>query len=117
MPTPMDAYDVVVLGGGLAGLTIAIQLKKATKATRILVLERVKHPVREAAFKVGESTVEIGARYYAHIVGMKEHLETRQLRKMGLRYFFPANNNQELRTRIEVGAAYLPAIPAYQIDR
>jgi flavin-dependent dehydrogenase len=110
-------YDVVVLGGGLAGLTIAIQLKRAIAVPNVLVLEHDKHPVREAAHKVGESTVEIGARYYAEIVGMKQHLETRHLRKMGLRYFFPANSNREIRSRLEVGPADLPAVPTYQIDR
>ena len=36
----------------------------------------VAHPVREAAFKVGESTVEIGAHYFADVLGFREHLET-----------------------------------------
>src|SRR5262249_6782088 len=112
-----DIYDAIILGGGLAGLTIAIQLRKALPDARVLVLERVKHPVREAAFKVGESTVEVGARYYAQVVGMREHLGTRHLRKMALRYFFPAGMNREIARRVEVGAAYLPAIAAYQIDR
>jgi len=112
-----DIYDVVVLGGGLAGLTIATQLMKSAHGAKILVLERNRHPVPEAAYKVGESTVEIGARYYAEIIGMKDHLEKQQLRKMGLRYFFPHDGNNELRSRVEVGAAYPPHIPAYQIDR
>lgn len=116
-PLRHSAYDIVIVGGGLAGLTIAIQLRKALPGARIVVLERVEHPVKEAAFKVGESTVEVGARYYAEVVGMKDHLETRHLRKMALRYFFPAGVNREITKRVEVGAAFLPAIPAYQIDR
>ena len=53
--------DVVILGGGLAGLTLAIQLRQRDPSLAVTVLERRAHPVREAAFKVGESTVEIGA--------------------------------------------------------
>ena len=54
-----DSFDVVILGGGLAGLTLARQLKQERPALRVLVIEKRAHPVREAAFKVGESTVEI----------------------------------------------------------
>ncbi len=56
--------DVVITGGGLAGLSLALQLKQRDPALAITVLERRAHPVREAAFKVGESTVEIGAHYF-----------------------------------------------------
>jgi 2-polyprenyl-6-methoxyphenol hydroxylase-like FAD-dependent oxidoreductase len=49
--------DVIVLGGGLAGLTLAIQLKQRDPSIAVTVIERNAHPVREAAFKVGESSV------------------------------------------------------------
>ena len=56
--------DVVIMGGGLAGLTLAIQLRQRMPTLDILVLERMRHPVTEAAHKVGESSVEIGAHYF-----------------------------------------------------
>lgn len=79
--------DVTILGGGLAGLTLAIQLRQQDPTIRVTVIERREHPVREAAFKVGESTVEVGAHYFAEVLGFREHLETEQVRKYGLRYF------------------------------
>jgi serine/threonine protein kinase len=45
--------DVVVMGGGLAGLTLALQLRQRLPALEIVVLERLRHPVTEAAHKVG----------------------------------------------------------------
>jgi monoamine oxidase len=42
--------DVAILGGGLAGLTLAVQLKQRDPSVAVSVLERRAHPVREAAF-------------------------------------------------------------------
>jgi 2-polyprenyl-6-methoxyphenol hydroxylase-like FAD-dependent oxidoreductase len=67
-------HDVVITGGGLAGLTLALQLKQSYADLDILVLERRVHPVPIAAHKVGESTVEIGANYLSDVLGLKHHL-------------------------------------------
>lgn len=112
----VEQYDVAILGGGLAGLTLALQLKQARPECRIIVAEKQKHPVPEAAFKVGESTVEIAARYLLNL-GLKEHLHTHQLRKFGLRFFFSTEDNQDITRRLEIGLAKPTFIPSYQLDR
>jgi flavin-dependent dehydrogenase len=115
MPTAADC-DVLILGGGLAGLSLAIQLKQRTPALRVVVLERNTHPVREAAFKVGESTVEIGAHYFADVLGLREHLETQQLRKFGFRFFF-SEGRSDLDRCCELGVSRLLPTPSWQLDR
>lgn len=110
-------YDVVIPGGGLAGQTLARQLKRMRPSLRIAVLEKHAFPVDEAAFKVGESTVEIGAHYYRDVLGLKEHLEAAQLPKLGLRYFFPAGDNRDVRPRVEVGGSFFPIVGSHQLDR
>ena len=71
--------DVVVLGGGLAGLTFALQMQQKLPSCKITVLEKRQHPVPEAAHKVGESTVEVGAHYFGEVLGLKKHIRDDQL--------------------------------------
>jgi 2-polyprenyl-6-methoxyphenol hydroxylase-like FAD-dependent oxidoreductase len=112
-----DQYDVAILGGGMAGLTLALQLKKTHPAMRIVVMEKQGHPVMEAAHKVGESTVEIAAHYLRDILGLHEHLQTQQLRKFGLRMFFSTADNQDITRRVELGPTVFPPLCTYQLDR
>jgi len=109
--------DVVILGGGMAGLTLALQIKQARPETSILVLEKQAHPVPEAAHKVGESTVEICAHYLRDILGLDEHLQTQQLRKFGLRMFFNHGDNRDIARRVEIGSTVFPPLCTYQLDR
>jgi flavin-dependent dehydrogenase len=114
---PVARFDVVVLGGGLAGQTLARQIKRARPSISVLVTELRPHPVPESAHKVGESTVEIGSHYFSEVLDLKHHLTSAQLRKAGLRYFFSSGNNEDVASRVEMGASYFPPVPSYQLDR
>ena len=114
---PAESYDVAILGGGLAGLTLALQLKQARPDTSIFVAEKRVGPAPEAAFKVGESTVELSCNYFGQVLGLQEHLEQDQVHKCGLRFFFPAGDNSDLAERVELGPPLYPPVPSYQLDR
>jgi len=114
---PADSYDVAILGGGLAGLTLGHQLKQLRPETSIFIAEKHEFPVREAAFKVGESTQEISCHYFGDVLGFKEHLENEQIHKNGLRFWFTAGDNSELAERVERGPAGRLPVPTYQLDR
>jgi flavin-dependent dehydrogenase len=114
---PADSYDVAILGGGLAGLCVAHQIKQQRPDTSVFVAEKRQGPAREAAHKVGESTQEISCHYFAHVLGFKEHLDNEQIHKNGLRFWFPAGDNSELAERVERGPAGRLPVPTYQLDR
>jgi flavin-dependent dehydrogenase len=109
-------YDVLLLGGGLAGLSLALQLRAQHPGLRIAILERRRHPVPEAAFKVGESTVEIGAHYFADVLGLREHLRGEQIVKFGFRFFF-SEGCDTLDGCDELGASVALPTGAFQLDR
>ena len=75
--------DVAIMGGGLAGLSLSIQLKQQDPSLDIVVIEKASHPVPLAAHKVGEATVEAGGHYFHTIIGMRDHMEKSQILKPG----------------------------------
>jgi flavin-dependent dehydrogenase len=115
-PIKSEHYDVIVMGGGLAGLTLSLQLRKRFSGLSILVLERRAHPVPVATHKVGESSVEIGAHYFENVLGLKEHLQEEQLKKFGFRFFF-SDGRRDIDQVTELGASGILPTYSYQIDR
>ncbi len=111
----MDNYDVVICGGGIAGLTLARQLKQTIDGS-ILLVDRTSRPLPTAGHKVGESTVEVGAFYMSQLLKMEDFLEKRHLHKLGLRYFF-GDPSGPFWERPEYGQSRFPEIHSYQIDR
>jgi hypothetical protein len=68
------SFDVVICGGGLAGLLLARQLRRDLPELSVALVERVARPLPDACHKVGESSVELGSQY---------------LERLGLRDFVP----------------------------
>ena len=81
-------YDVIILGGGMAGLTLAMQIKQKQADISIAILELREEDAPLAAHKVGESTVELGTYYLREVLDLKDYLEEKHLYKHGLRFLF-----------------------------
>ncbi len=111
-----QAYDVVICGGGLAGLCLARQLKLENSGISVLILEKSRFPVREAAHKVGESTVEIAGFYFRETLQLRSYFKNEQYIKCGLRYFFKEGFD-DFANYPEIGLSEYASIDSYQIDR
>ena len=114
---PATDHDVSIVGGGVAALTLALEIRRARPTTRILIIEPNAHPVPEVTHTVGESTVEVSAHYLRDRLGLADHLQSSQLRKMGLRMFFSGNGNTDIAQRMELGSSSFVPQVTYQIDR
>lgn len=110
-------YDVIIAGGGLAGLTLSIQLKKQNPDISILIMEYRDTIAPVAAHKVGESTVELATHYFREVLNLKEYLEEFELPKHGLRFFFKTDNKGEISNRVELGPRLKLPTPSHQLDR
>lgn len=118
-PKAEQQRDVCILGGGMAGLTLARQLKRQQPELDITVVEHQQFPVADATHKVGESTVEIASHYLANELGMADHLADSQLPKFGLRLFFRGDKPvaDDLSRYDEVGGSQSLPIDTFQLDR
>src|SRR5215472_5522650 len=89
-----EQYDVVIIGAGLAGLSLARQVLLASDK-KILLLDK-RPQVPSPRQKVGESTVQVGAYYYSKVLDLEEYLLHEQLMKYNLRFYWktPGRDNR-----------------------
>ncbi len=116
--------DLLICGGGLAGLSVALTTLEAHPGARVTVLERRGGAAPEGGFKVGESFVELSSWHLRRNLGLSEHLTRDQLPKLGLRFFMARAPGESFRSRMEYGVFPHPerpvralTLPTYNVDR
>src|SRR2546428_1772780 len=111
-------YEVVIIGAGLAGLTLCRQLLLNGYSGEILLLDnRAELPGKKQ--KVGESLVQGAGYYFARILDLEEHLLQEHYPKYNLRFHWKTCG-KENRSLEDYGVSYIRTtsnIGTYQLDR
>ena len=115
---PKDYYDIVIVGTGLAGLTLSRQLLLYTKKSVLLIDKRV-NPPKEAPQKYGESLVQCSGYYFSRVLDLEEHLLIEHYLKYNLRFYWPTEGlaNQGFEDYSQSYARKISNIATYQLDR
>jgi flavin-dependent dehydrogenase len=112
------AFDVVIIGAGLAGLTLSRHLLLYTNKT-ILVLDKRKNPPREAPQKYGESLVQCSGYYFSKVLDLEEYLLIDHYLKYNLRFYWPTEglDNCGFEDYSQAYGRPLSNIATFQLDR
>lgn len=109
--------DVLIIGAGLAGLTLARQLLLSRPEIEILMLDRLAE-VPSPKQKVGEATVQMSGYYYSRVLEMEEHLLREHFLKYNLRFYWKSERGGDVWE--DLSQSYIRKISniaTYQLDR
>lgn len=110
-------YDVVIIGAGLAGLSLARQLLLNSELSVLLVDKRAEVPPSRQ--KVGEATVQLSAYYFSKVLDLEEHLLREHFMKYNLRFYWKTEGRDN-RAYEDYSQSYIRSfsnIASYQLDR
>ncbi|HEX3555626.1 MAG TPA: FAD-dependent monooxygenase [Thermoanaerobaculia bacterium] len=109
--------DVLIVGAGLAGLSLARQLLLADPGKRILMVDR-QAEIPPARQKVGEATVQVSGYYFSRVLDLEEHLLREHYLKYNLRFHWKTGRGAGAYE--DYSQSYirtLSNIATYQLDR
>ena len=111
-------YDVVIVGAGLAGLTLCRHLLLYTDKS-VLILDKRTDPPHQAPQKYGESLVQCSGYYFSKVLDLEEHLLINHYLKYNLRFYWPTEglDNGGFEDYSQSYARVISNIATFQLDR
>ena len=115
---PKRYYDVVIIGAGLAGLTLSRHLLLYTQKSILLVDRRV-NPPRDAPQKYGESLVQCSGYYLSRVLDLQEYLLINHYLKYNLRFYWTTDGlgNKGFEDYSQSYARKISNVATFQLDR
>jgi 2-polyprenyl-6-methoxyphenol hydroxylase-like FAD-dependent oxidoreductase len=115
---PQKFYDVVIIGCGLAGLTLSRQLLLYTNKS-VLIIDKRVNPPREAPQKYGESLVQCSGYYFSRVLDLEEYLLINHYLKYNLRFYWTTEGleNKGFEDYSQSYARKISNIATFQLDR
>src|SRR6266852_2501469 len=112
-----DHYDVVIIGAGLAGLSLSRQLLLNSEK-RILLLDK-RSAIPPPHQKVGEATVQLSAYYFSKVLDLEEHLLREHYLKYNLRFYWKTagRDNRRFEDYSQSYIRNVSNIATYQLNR
>ncbi|MEQ1945590.1 MAG: hypothetical protein ABL995_00270 [Bryobacteraceae bacterium] len=116
--SPKEHYDVVIIGAGMAGLTLSRQLLLYTNKSVLLIDKRMSPP-EEAPQKYGESLVQLSGYYLSKVLDLEEHLLVNHFLKYNLRFHWPTPglDNKSYEDYSQSSIRRQSNLATFQIDR
>jgi 2-polyprenyl-6-methoxyphenol hydroxylase-like FAD-dependent oxidoreductase len=111
-------YDVVIIGAGLAGLSLARQLLLSSDTLTILQIDK-RLTIPQVGQKVGEATVQVSGYYFSKVLELEEYLLREHYLKYNLRFYWKTAGMDNSRWE-SISQSYIRGIsnvPTYQLNR
>jgi flavin-dependent dehydrogenase len=116
--TNRDHYDVVIIGAGLAGLSLARQLLLESGSVSILQIDK-RLQIPPAGQKVGEATVQVSGYYFSKVLELEEYLLREHYLKYNLRFYWKTAgmDNSQWESFSQSYIRGISNVPSYQLNR
>lgn len=114
-----EHVDVLILGGGLAGLMQARHIRRVLPDLSVAIVEpRTKEEIA-TIHKIGESTVEIASHFMTHDLGLVDYMIDNHPPKCGLNFHWAQDveKTDTIEDYWSVWATRFPKIAAFQMHR
>ncbi len=109
--------DVVIVGAGLAGLSLARQLLLRDPARRVLQVDK-RDQIPPPGQKVGEATVQVSGYYFSKVLELEEYLLREHYLKYNLRFYWKtAGTATQIESYSQSYIRGMSNVATYQLNR